>query len=214
MIAKIVFAGFFIFSGFSNCLAQQKSAPEDYRTVNRSLYFKKGDDSAPVIHLNSGPGVGIAWITGSSFSQGTIEFDEKGKEAFQQSFVGIAFHGVNDSVYEAVYFRPFNFKSADPARKLHAVQYIAMPQYDWPRLRADFPNQYEKPVIPEPDPTGWFHVKIEVTDKKISVFVNQNTNAALEITPLVQLNGKMIGFWVGNESDGDWKNLHYSGNVH
>jgi len=198
---------FIIFSGDANCDAQQKSTPEDYRVVNRSLYFKQGDDSAPVVHLNSGSGAGIAWINGSSFSQGIIEFDEKGKDVLQQSFVGIAFHGVNDSVYEAVYFRPFNFRATDPARKLHAVQYIAMPQYDWPRLRTDYPNQYEKPVIPEPEPYGWFHVKIEVTDKKIRVFVDQNSTAALEVTPLVQLNGKMVGFWVGNESDGDWKNL-------
>gem|GEM_PF-6071604 len=30
-------------------------------------------------------------------------------------------------IYEAVYFRPFNFRSSDPVRKGHAVQYVANP---------------------------------------------------------------------------------------
>jgi hypothetical protein len=194
-------------SGFSVCLGQPKPAKNNLRVVNRELDFKDGVNSPLITHLNSAPGAGIAWITEQNFEHGTIEFDEKGKDAFQQSFVGIAFHGENDSVYESVYFRPFNFKSSDSARKLHAVQYIVSPNYDWPKLRADFPNQYEKPVMPAPDPNEWFHVKIDVTENKISVFVNNNSAAAIEVTPIVHLNGKMIGYWVGNGSEGEWKNF-------
>ncbi len=57
------------------------------------------------------PDAGIAWINDIRFSDGIIEFDVKGKNVLQQSFVGFAFHGSNDSTYDAVYFRPFNFKS-------------------------------------------------------------------------------------------------------
>ena len=207
MFARKSFYLLIIIFSFSICLGQQKFATDSLRIINRTGFNKENNGSPLVVHLNSGPGAGIAWINGQSFTLGTIEFDEKGKDVIQQSFVGIAFHGLNDSTYESVYFRPFNFRSVDPARKLHAVQYIAMPLYDWPVLRNANPGQYEKPVIPEPDPNGWFHVKIEVTDNKIRVFVNNNSAASLEVTPLVQLNGKMLGYWVGNGSDGDWKNL-------
>ncbi len=76
----------------------------ELRVVNRTMV----NDST--IHLNEAPGAGIAWIKNKQFASGTIEFDVKGKNVLQQSFVGIAFHGVNDSTYDAIYFRPFNFQ--------------------------------------------------------------------------------------------------------
>lgn len=178
----------------------QKTA---YVTFNRAL----NEDGAGNIHLNEAEGPGIAWITGKELTEGVLEFDAKGKDAFQQSFVGIAFHGVNDTTYEAIYFRPFNFRSTDPVRKVHAVQYIANPHFDWPKLRADYPNKYEQPVSPAPDPNEWFHVKIAVAKEKISVFVNGNETPSFVVTPLVHTSGRRIGYWVGNGSSGDWKNL-------
>jgi hypothetical protein len=191
-----------------NCSSQQKGDSQElqkkYKVVNRII--SPGTITGS-IHLNEGENPGIAWIAGQEFTYGVIELDVKGKDAFQQSFVGIAFHGLNDTTYEAIYFRPFNFQSADPVRKAHAVQYIANPLYDWPKLRAAYPNKYEQPVSPPPDPDDWFHVRITVETKKISVYVNNNNNAALVVEPLVPLNGKQIGYWVGNGSAGDWKNL-------
>jgi hypothetical protein len=118
---------------------------------------------------------------------------------------------VNDSTYEVVYFRPFNFRSPDPVRKAHAVQYVADPVYDWPVLREKYPLKYEQPVSPVPDPNDWFHAKITVTGAKIAVFVNGNPTPSLVVAPLVHTNGKLTGFWVGNGSDGDWKNLRVNG---
>src|ERR1017187_621430 len=51
------------------------------------------------------------------------------------SGLGIAFHGEDTSTYDAVYFRPFNFNTTDPVRKIHAVQYVSMPDNPWFRLR-------------------------------------------------------------------------------
>jgi hypothetical protein len=141
-----------------------------------------------------------------------IEFDIKGKDVQQQSFVGFAFHGVNDSTYEAVYFRPFNFRASDPVRKGHAVQYIANPDFDWPVLRMRYPNKYEQPVSPVPDPNGWFHARIVVSREKIVVFVNGAPAPSLVVAPPpVVRDGLMLGFWVGNGSDGDWKNVRING---
>jgi len=55
----------------------------------------------------------------------------RGKDLFQQSFVGLAFHGKDDNTYEAVYLRPFNVRSDDPVRRDHAVQYMSVPDFDW-----------------------------------------------------------------------------------
>ena len=181
-----------------NSYGQQK-----YTIVNRQ--FVEG--SAGSIHLNEASGAGIAWINGKQFTHGTIEFDVKGQDKFQASFVGFAFHGVNDSAYECVYFRPFNFQATDPGRKGHAVQYIALPKYDWPTLRAQFPGKYEQPLSPAPNPDEWFHVRIEVSDQFIAVYVNSSVAPALKIMPLAALKGKMVGYWVGNGSAGDWRNL-------
>jgi len=41
--------------------------------------------------------------------------------------VGIAFHGSDNKTLDAIYFRPFNFQSTDPVRKIHAVQYVSHP---------------------------------------------------------------------------------------
>jgi hypothetical protein len=181
-----------------NSYGQQK-----YKVVNRQLTSV----NAGGVHLSEAPGAGVAWINGKQFTRGAIEFDVKGRDKLQASFVGIAFHGVNDSTYECVYFRPFNFRAADPERKGHAVQYIALPGYDWPKLRAGFPNKYEQPITPAPDPDAWLHVRIEVSDKLIAVYVNHSAVPSLKVSPLVNLQGKMIGCWAGNGSDGDWKNI-------
>ena len=52
------------------------------------------------------------------------------------------------TTYDAIYFRPFNFRTSDPARRLRAVQYISHPTYTWNKLRAERPGVYEKPVNP------------------------------------------------------------------
>jgi len=81
----------------------------------------------------------IVWLKGFSFSTGIVEVDLRGKNVFQQSFLGIAFHGVDTTAYDAIYFRPFNFQSPDTLRKKHTVQYISQPDYPWEKLRAEYP---------------------------------------------------------------------------
>ena len=150
---------------------------------------------------------GVAWLNGVEFSDGSIELDIRGKDVFQQSFVGIAFHGIDNRTFDAVYFRPFNFQSTDPARKIHAVQYVAYPDYPWQLLREKFNGKFEKAVIPSPNGTEWFHVKITIKYPKVTVFVNGSSEPALTIEKLNNRKTGKIGLWVGNNSDGDFANL-------
>jgi hypothetical protein len=177
---------------------------KNYILYNRSM--SPGEESGSV-HLDARTGEGIAWIKDKKFKQGTIEFDVKGKDTFMASFIGIAFHGVNEAIYEAVYFRPFNFQSTDLTRVMHSVQYIASPKFDWPLLRSTFPGKYEQPISPAPDPNAWFHVRITVESKNIKVYVNGSTSPVLSVEPLVETGGDMIGYWVGGDSAGDWKDF-------
>jgi len=190
-----------------NCFAQTNDdLQKKYTVVNRVI--SHGADAGS-IHLNNKDGAGIAWVNHTEFNTGTIEVDIKGKDVLQASFVGIAFHGLNDSNYETVYFRPFNFRATDSLRKIHAVQYMASPAFEWPILREKFPGKYEKGISPAPNPNAWFHARIVVGDKTIRVYVNGNEKPSLVIEPLVKTGGKMIGLWAGG-TDGDWKNLRIS----
>lgn len=180
-----------------------RGQPSGYRIFNRAFTVNQG-----VAHMDARADDGIAWITGKEFSEGTIELDVRGRDVMQQSFVGFAFHGADDSSFEAIYFRAFNFRSPDPVRRGHAVQYVAPPAFGWEKLRQEHPNVYENAVSPAPDPNEWFHVRIVVTEQRISVFVNGASDASLVVTPLVHRAGRMLGYWVGNGSEGDWKNLH------
>ena len=130
------------------------------RAVNRDVTALEGDKRGVKVSEKAGPGV--VWIEGSDFDQGTIEIDVRGRDVLQQSFLGIAFHGKDDKTYEAVYLRPFNFRAQDPDRHQHAVQYVAVPDYDWPRLRKEFPEEFENPVDASVAPTDWVPLRVVV----------------------------------------------------
>jgi hypothetical protein len=165
------------------------------------------DGARSGVRLSEAPGDGVAYLEGTEFADGIIELDIRGKDVPQQSFVGVAFHGVDRATYDAVYFRPFNFKAEDPARRVRAVQYISHPTYTWDKLRAEHPGKYEKAVTPVPDPNGWFHVRVVVASPKVSVFVEDAKEPSLIVSQLSERGKGLIGLWVGNTSGGDFANL-------
>jgi hypothetical protein len=160
--------------------------------------------------LSEAAGEGIALLPGIEFGDGTIACDLKGKDVPQQSFLGIAFHGVDSTTYDAVYFRPFNFRAQDPASRRHAVQYHSNPAYGWQRLRTEHPDEYEKPVNPVPDPNGWFHTRLTIANRTVSVFVDDAKEPCLVVRQLSDRGRGLVGLWVGNTSGGDFANLTVS----
>jgi len=159
------------------------------------------------VHVSEKADVGLVWIEGSEFGEGTIEIDVRGRDVPQASFVGIAFHGKDDRTYESVYLRPFNFRTADATRRQHAVQYMAPPEYDWPRLREKFPEEFENPVDASVAPTDWVPLRLAVKDQKIQIYVGAVKSPTLDVRKLGTLDRGMIGLWTGNNSDGDFANL-------
>jgi hypothetical protein len=176
--------------------------------VNRDVTRLEGTRGA--VHVSDRMGNGLVWIEGTDFSEGTIEVDVRGRDAFQQSFLGIAFHRRDDNTYDAVYLRPFNFRAEDPARFQHAVQYVAIPDYDWPRLRKEFPEEFENPVDKSVSPTDWVPLRVVVEAKTIGIYVGAVKSPTLEVRKLGTHDRGMIGLWTGNTSDGDFVNLRIS----
>jgi hypothetical protein len=152
---------------------------------------------------------GVAYLKDVTFSTGTIEIDLRGKDVFQKSFIGIAFHGVDTLAADIVYFRPFNFRADDPVRKIHAVQYVSEPEFPWHKLREEKNGVYEKAIDPPPAATDWFHAKIVVDGAEIRVYVNNNPKPSLTVTKLNSRRDGMIGLW-NTGLDGDFANLTIS----
>lgn len=100
------------------------------KVFNRSV-ISFTDGSRKGVRLSEARGPGVAYVEGVEFANGSIELDIRGKDVQEQSFLGVAFHGIDGTTYDAVYFRPFNFKAEDPVRRRHAVQYISSPTYMW-----------------------------------------------------------------------------------
>ena len=191
----------------SSVAAQQRSIePKDVQVFNRSVSVLS-DGTRKGVRLNEQPGEGVAYLKGIEFSNGTIEFDVRGKDVQGQSFVGVAFHGLDSTTYDAIYLRPFNFRTEDPARHSHAVQYVSQPAYPWQRLRTERPGVFEQPVSPPPDPNGWFHVRVVVASPKVSVFVGDAKQPSLVVTQLSDRTKGLVGLWVGNGSGGDFADL-------
>jgi hypothetical protein len=182
------------------------AAAKGLDVFNRSA-SSLADGARKSVRLNEVPGDGVAYLKGVEFGNGTIELDIRGKDVPQQSFLGVAFHGVDGTTYDAIYFRPFNFKTEDAARRVRAVQYISHPVHTWQKLRTEQPGKYEQPVNPVPDPNGWFRARVVVASPKVSVFVNDAKQPCLIVEQLSDRKKGLVGVWVGNNSGGDFANL-------
>ena len=185
-------------------LAERLSAGK-LRIVNREV--TKAADKPGAIHVSEATDVGLVWINGTDFAEGTIEIELRGRDMQQRSFLGIAFHGQNDTTYESVYLRPFNFRTTDEARRQHAVQYMSVPDFDWSMLRQKFPEEFENPVDASLEPTGWVPLRVVVKGNAVQIYAGTPKSPALEVRKLGQLQRGIIGLWVGTASDGDFANL-------
>jgi len=180
-------------------------AARKLHAVNRDVTPLQGKRTG--VHVSEKEGPGVVWIEDTDFAQGTIDIDVHGRDVVDRSYLGITFHRKDDSTYESVYLRPFNFRIADPARRQHAVQYMVLPEFDWPKLRQQFPEEFENPVDSSVDPGNWVPLRVVVNGARVQIYAGALKSPALEVRKLGSLDHGMIGLWVGNNSDGDFANL-------
>lgn len=149
--------------------------------------------------LKSVPGSGSgdrgAFLQDVEFSTGTLSIDLKGNSQPGSSFLGVVFRGVDGDTYDAVYFRTFNFGHSDSVRRGHAVQYMSHPDFDWAKLRAERPEEFENPANPEPGSEDWFSARVEVEEQRVRVFVNGATEPCLDVEALGSVKSGKVGIW-------------------
>jgi hypothetical protein len=182
------------------------TAPPGWRAYNRSAVLRQ-EGKREIVHLDARPREGVVWLEGSDFTDGTLEVDLRGRNFTAHSMLGIAFRGVDDTRFDAVFFRPFNFRVNIPLRTQHAVQYISLPDYTWLKLRRGAPGKYESAVSPAPDPNGWFRARVVIEGQVVNVYVNDAPKATLTVTALSEPRGGLVGLFVGYGSEGDFANL-------
>jgi len=179
---------------------------EGWTLANRGATVES-EGNRTVVTFDGRQGDGAAWLDGVEFHNGTIEVLIRGRNNPGLSFVGVAFRGVDDETYDAVYFRPFNFVADNDLSRSHMVQYISHPQHTWSRLREEHTGEYENPLPRPPDPDGFFKARIVVSKPEIRVYVGDETEPCLVVNELTDRTGGRIGLWMGNGSDGSFAEL-------
>ena len=149
---------------------------------------------------------GIVWLKGIDFKEGTIELDLRGKDAFLNSFLGIAFYGTDTTTCDIIYFRPFNFHHTDTARWKWSLAYMHIPDNNYAKLRKEHPGVYENSITNAPKADQWFHATIVIENRHARIFVNHAVQPSLDVTLLNNRSDGLFGLY----SDGltnDFANL-------
>lgn len=178
----------------------------DMEVYNRDISLLD-EPSHQGIRLSKAEGEGVAWLKGIAFSEGIIEFEVRGENIKQHSFVGIAFHGKDNETFDAVYLRPFQFQEKNEVLQRRSIQYIALPEFTWRKLREHFPLKYEAGIDPAPDPNDWVKVRIEVEADVVSTYINGSKEPNLRIEKVSKTRTGAIGLYVADTSGGDFANL-------
>lgn len=194
-----------LFVALSVCLQAQEAKALSFQDDNWQIKNRSVQVEADSVVMNANPGDGLFWLKDYTFENGTLTFEVKGENVKGKSFVGMAFHIQNDSTYDAIYLRPFNFH--DSERNSHSVQYISHPKNTWSHLRKEYPGKYESDIESPPDPDQWFEVQVEINSPSIRVFIAGKEAPSLEINKISEFKSGGIGFWVGHNSRGSFRNL-------
>jgi len=117
---------------------------------------------------------GGAILKGINFANGTIEYDID-EFADNQGIDGIWFHQRGTESAENFYLRP----ESDCPKSIECLQYapVSHGQVQWevyPQFETGAPVH----------PTGWNHVKLVISGKRMNVFVNGQTQPALQVGEL------------------------------
>ncbi len=176
------------------------------KVVNRDIKITSQDGVA-YMKVSESNKEGIVWLPLKEFENGAIEIEMRGRDVLQQSFIGVIFHGLNDSTYDAVYCRPFNFFAKDSVRRIHSIQYISHPDFTWKKLRDERNAMFEKEIASPPDPNDWFIMKLIIDKTTVKAFINKSQQPSLIVEKLNSRSTGKIGLFTGDGSGGDFKTI-------
>lgn len=154
---------------------------------------------------------GLAFLRDTEFADGTIEADIAVKVTTPPAirnpgFIGLAFRSRSDAVhYDRFFLRPGNASSEDQARRNHSVQYVAMPDFDFYRMRK-WSGAYE--AYADLQTETWTRVKIEVEGRRARLYVNGAAHPVLVVDGLKgeDLKGG-VGLWGSGGQENYFSNV-------
>jgi hypothetical protein len=142
----------------------------------------------------------MAWLP-IDFADGTIEVDVASvlaadAPAYARGFIGLTFRIDDANRFESLYLRPVNSRVDDQVRRNHTLQYVAFPDYTFPRLRKEEPEKYESYV--DVGLEEWINLRVEVQAQKARIFINGANSPSLVVTDLKlgPLHRGGVGLWI------------------
>lgn len=179
--------------------------------VNAQAVQYRGRDAVRIT-MDGEDHEGLAILPGTDFQDGVIEADIALKPSVPPGirypgFVGIAFRVRSDaSHYDLFYLRPGNSDAPDQAKRNHAVQYTSAPDYDWYRLRREWPSVYESHAQLAFE--TWTKVRIVVAGRSAKLYLNGAVKPSLIVDGLKgeDLHGA-IGLWGYTDEEAYFSNI-------
>ena len=157
-------------------------------------------------------GEAVALLTGSDFSDGTIEVDlagvpGAGSDSGARGFVGVAFRSTpHAAAFECFYLRPTNGRADDQVRRNHSTQYSAHPDFSFAVSRQQAPEKYESYVDLEPG--VWTRYRITVEGTKARLFVHGAAEPCLIVNDLkLGDSSGGVALWIGPGTEGYFTGL-------
>lgn len=154
----------------------------------------------------------MAILKATDFTDGTIEAEvagapRAGSDPSSRGFIGIIFRAqAQGARAENFYLRPTNGRSDDQLRRNHSLQYVAMPDFPWERLRKESPGVYES--YSDLETGAWTKMKIAVQGAQAQLYINGNQQPSLIVNDLK--NGKthgQIGLWAHASTEAYFSDL-------
>jgi len=132
----------------------------------------------------------------------------KNAPEWARGFIGVAFRiDERNTKFESIYLRPTNGRADDQIRRNHSIQYFSFPDYKFDRLRKESPEKYES--YADMGLNEWITIKIVVQGPTVRLFLNNNDQPSLIVNDLKlgENNSGAIGLWVGNWTEGYFRDL-------
>lgn len=161
---------------------------------NRVITVEK-DNNGEFIRLGKAMVGSAILLPADDFKRGKIEMLVRGKDIFQGSFAGLAFHAQSDSIFDLVYCRPFNFQTSDSLRRIHMIQYAYFPKLDWQVLRVKYNGIYENGIANPPKADEWFKLTLDVDEKQVKAYINDSIIPTLVVEKLNQISIGKVGIF-------------------
>ena len=140
----------------------------------------------------------VAYPKALHFKDGIIELDIASPTG-KAGYVGLAFRIGDAHHYETLYFRPGS------SGTINAIQYMPEKKAEFNWWDYESEKYQAKATLPL---TAWFHVKVIVKGRTLTLFVNNQPKPVMTYNALdPDLKTGSVGFWLGNSASGAYKNL-------